>query len=105
MRKKVKIFRGLCDEAIKKADELFKGPKNSDYNSGGIEITDYFDYEGIDNMPKKAFHDVRKKYLRLHSLILSGKKPKNESLEQNCIDMINYIRFLYAAIKMAKKWR
>jgi len=93
-------FRKLCDEAIQKADEKFKGGKNKDYNSGGVEITDYFDC--LDNMVEGTFYDVYKKALRLRSLISSGNKEVNESKEDNCVDLINYTRFLYAALIMEK---
>lgn len=95
-------FREYVKEAFKNAAEILWTAKNNDYNSGGVKITDYFDYEGKEKMPEKIFHEVWKKTLRLRSLIFSGKKPKNEALEDNCLDLMNYAAFLYAALRLRK---
>jgi len=94
---KKKCFRELCDEAIEKADKLFKGKKDHDYNRGGVEITDYFDCIG--DPVKAAFCPCWRKALREKSLIASGNIPENESLLDTIVDHINYLRFLYATIR------
>lgn len=99
--RKSDLFKKYCDEAIEKAIQIRKGSKNDDYNSGNVEITDYFDSLG--NMVEGAFYPVYRKVLRLRSLIASGNKEQNESKVDNCIDLINYTAFLYAALKMESR--
>lgn len=94
-------FRELCDEAIEKANKLFKGSKDRDYNSGGVMLSDYFDCIG--DSVRAAFCPVWRKTLRVKSLLSSGNIAQNESLKQNAIDAINYWRFFYAALVIYEK--
>jgi len=96
------FFREYIKEAFKNATKILWTAKDEDYNSGGVKVTDYFDYDGRGKMPEKVFHDVWRKTLRLKSLIFSGKKPKNEALEDNCLDLMNYAAFLYAALRLQR---
>lgn len=95
--KKDKRFRQFRDEAIKRANEIFEGSKNSDYNSGGVRIFDYFD---LKEPVLVAFSPCWRKALREKSLICSNKEPQNESLLDTIVDHINYLSFLFATIKM-----
>lgn len=90
-KKNAELFKSFCDEALIKAEEIFAGSKNEDYNSGGVEITDYFD---LKDPILTAFAPCWRKALREKSLICSGKKPNNESLLDNIIDNLNYLRML-----------
>jgi len=84
-------------ECLNKARELASGSKNSDYNSGKVNILDYWVFGA-----KSVFHMVHQKCLRLKSLLTSGNKPQNEKLEDSCVDLINYTAFLYAQLMLEK---
>ncbi len=75
-------------------DTILFGSKDNDYNSSGIDILDYYPFptEGL-------LHDINRKTKRLISLMGSNVKPKNESIEDNFKDLINYARIGYAIYK------
>lgn len=90
---KDKQFRLLCDEAIEKADKKLE-ERGQSYNKGGVYITDYGD--SLEDPVKARFHSVWENALRLKSEVNSGVNP-----EDKIIDLINFTRFLYAALKMS----
>ena len=81
-------------KVTKECDDILFGTKDDDYNSSGIDILDYYPFptEGL-------LHDINRKTLRLISLLGSKSKPKNESIEDNFKDLINYARIGYAIYK------
>jgi hypothetical protein len=85
----------------KQADEIVFGKKDHDYNSTqGVQI-DLLDY--YKNWPVEGIlHDINRKVLRLQSLLLSGREPDNESVEDNFTDLLNYVRIGYAVYKHFK---
>jgi len=60
--------------------------KQLDY--GGIR--EYFPFGA-----KSYCHEINKKVTRLINLIKDGKKPANESIEDNLLDLINYASYYY----------
>ena len=85
----------------KKADDIIFGSKDHDYNSTtGVKV-DVLDY--YKNWPiEGVLHDINRKSLRLQSLLLSGREPNNESIEDNFTDLLNYTRIGYAVYKHFK---
>ena len=75
----------------KRGDDLLFGTKDHDYNSGGIDVIDYYPY-GV----WSAITEINRKVLRLMSLYGGDKKPQNESLEDTWVDLLNYLRIGYA---------
>ena len=91
-----KKFREYTIEALDKAKEILLGSKDSDYNSAWIEMLDYF----LPFPSLFAWQMCRLKQLGSTSLLFSGKKERNESKLDTCIDEINYRAMLYAAQKL-----
>lgn len=71
---------------------LLSSKKAADYN-GGVERSAYFPL----GLPSYA-QEIYKKGLRLVSLAKIGKPPKNESVRDTALDIINYANFLIEAI-------
>ncbi len=104
-------FWELCEECVAKADKL-AGPtnkenKSSDYNDGGISIVDYA-LSGATDPSTGFFPDVWKKVLRLKSLFSKARlRPaeavRNEPIEDNLVDLLNYVRFEYAMYMLSKE--
>ncbi len=69
--------------------------KKEDYDSGGVEIEDYWLY-GY----KSLMTYIWNKTLRARSLLDGGGKANFESLEDTVIDAINYWSFLGAFLKL-----
>lgn len=91
-------FKEFFLEAFDKAKDIALDAKDEDYNSADVDIVDYA------ILGEKSFlHEINKKALRLKSLLLSGKKPANESIEDTCIDLINYAAFLYAFLRFKQE--
>lgn len=88
-------FEKLVKECTARGDNIAFGSKDNDYNSGGIDIEDYYIY-GV----KSGMHILNQKMTRLFSLIESGKEPANESVEDNIVDLMNYVRYQYAVWKI-----
>ena len=85
----------------KKADDIIFGSKDHDYNSTTgvkVDILDYYKNWPIEGV----LHDINRKCLRLQSLLLSDRKPNNESIEDNFTDLLNYTRIGYAVYKHFK---
>lgn len=78
----------------KDADNIIFGSKNHDYNNGGIELEDYFPY-GVFS----AITFINKHLKRLESLYNAGVDPQNESIKDNWMDILNYVRIGYAISK------
>ena len=81
-----------------KADDIVFGIKDHDYNSTEgfkVDILDYYKLAPVENM----LHDINRKVLRLQSLLMSGRAPSNESIEDNFTDLLNYTRIGYAVYK------
>lgn len=101
-------FWELRQECITKALALAsphgKGSKSSDYNDGGISIVDYAD-TGIADRSVGFFPDIWKKTLRLKSLFAAGRTAtiRHESVEDNLVDLMNYITFEYAVYTLVKE--
>jgi len=84
-----------------KADDIVFGIKDHDYNSTEgfkVDILDYYQLAPIENM----LHDINRKVLRLQSLLMSGRAPSNESIEDNFTDLLNYTRIGYAVYQHFK---
>lgn len=86
---------------ICEALQLVKGPRNEDYNSGGIGLRDYWEVNGL--MAPVQMVDMKLK--RIRSLI--GTFPDDEKgrkcpptiaayakLLESCVDLINYAAFI-----------
>ena len=78
-------------EITKECDKILFGSKDDDYNSNDIDILDYYPFP-----TQGLLHDINRKTLRLISLLGSNTTPKNESVEDNFKDLINYARIGYA---------
>ena len=95
------IFRLIdkdIEENIKKmtakADKLLFGSKSHDYNSGEVGMEDMFPCGFY-----SAYTFIYQKLMRLKSLYEADGDPKHESVEDNWIDLLNYVRMSYAVIK------
>ncbi len=73
------------------ADKSLFGPKEHDYNPNDMALNNYHPF-GL----YSSFTYIRKHLLRLESLTLNNKTPKNESIEENWADLLNYVRIGYA---------
>ena len=85
----------------KRADDIVFGAKDHDYNSTTgvqVDILDYYKGWPIQGI----LHDINRKSLRLQSLLMSGREPNNESIEDNFTDLLNYTRIGYAVYKHFK---
>jgi len=84
-------------EFTKRADDILFGTKDQDYNHSGVDIADYYKHWPV----QCAMHDIRRKFLRLMSLLGSDDnyKPKHESVDDSFMDLLNYVRIGYAIIK------
>ncbi len=85
------------NEALIKAKQL-KIRKMHDYNSGKITR---FDYALHGN--QSFVDEIYKKTLRLVSLTDNKSKPKNESIEDTLLDIINYSADFYSYILYIKQ--
>jgi hypothetical protein len=87
----------------KNADDVVFGKKDHDYNSIGgvkVDLLDYYKDWPLEGM----LHDINRKVLRLKSILLSGREPDNESVEDNFMDLLNYVRIGYAVYKHFKDY-
>lgn len=79
-------------ESLKVLDECAKIQiaKSHDYQNAKstVKQIDYYP-----NGLMSIWEEINKKNLRMKSLLQSGEKPKNESLEDSAKDMINYCSF------------
>lgn len=76
----------------KKADDLIFGPKNHDYNDKNHDVLTMF--------PKgwaSSYTFLNKHLGRLDVLLSNKRHPKNESVEDNFMDLFNYVRMAYVA--------
>ena len=76
------------------ADKLLFGSKSHDYNSGDVGMEDMFPCGFY-----SAYTFIYQKLMRLKSLYEADGDPKHESVEDNWIDLLNYVRMSYAVIK------
>jgi len=67
--------------------------KGADYRGSDIEMKDYFPF-GLLSYTQM----LHTKNLRLRSLVANGRTPKNESVRDTLLDMINYACFAIEAI-------
>ena len=86
------VRKRIC-EMTDKADDLLFNLKDEDYNSGNIDITDMFPFGWY-----SAYTFINKHLNRLVSLYASEKEPNFESIEDNWIDLLNYVRLGYAIL-------
>ena len=91
MDKKIELY---IRDLTERGDEILFGSKSHDYNSGSVGMEDMFPCGFY-----SAFTFIYQKLMRLKSLYESGGKPQNESLEDNWMDLLNYVRMSYAVIK------
>ena len=83
----------ICD-MTDEADELLFGTKDEDYNSGSVDITDMFPFGWY-----SAYTFINKHTNRLLSLYSPGaKEPNHESIKDNWLDLLNYVRLGYAIL-------
>ena len=76
----------------KKADAIMFGSKNHDYNDDKHDVLDQF--------PKgwaSSYTFLNKHLNRLDVLLSNHRQPKNESVEDNFMDLFNYTRMAYIA--------
>lgn len=66
--------------------------KSADYNSG-VKLETYFPF-GLSSYA----HEIHKKSNRLVSLLRTGKSPKNESIRDTLLDVINYCGYAVQGI-------
>lgn len=92
-KKEIELYK----ECIKKAEDTIL-KKTDDYDSGDVQLSDYWLY-GY----KSIIHELNKKLLRLRSLESKGFNSECESVEDTCIDIINYVTFLYIEMKKNAK--
>ncbi len=87
-------IKKLIGEMTDEADELLFGTKDEDYNSGNVDITDMFPFGWY-----SAYTFINKHLNRLLSLYSPGaKEPNHESVKDNWLDLLNYVRLGYAVI-------
>ena len=70
------------------------GRKDHDYNDANHDVLSMFP-KGWDS----SYTFINKHFNRLDVLISNGKVPKNESIEDNFMDLFNYVRLSYLAWK------
>ena len=80
-------------EMTDEADALLFGSKDQDYNSGSVDISDMFPFGWY-----SAYTFMNKHLNRLVSLYASEKEPNFESIEDNWVDLLNYVRLGYAIL-------
>lgn len=101
-----KVTLELMDKNIEKslreitasADKLLFGSKSHDYNSGEVGMEDMFPCGFY-----SAFTFIYQKLMRLKSLYEADGDPRHESVEDNWIDLLNYVRMSYAVIKFLEE--
>lgn len=93
--KKKKEFWEFVDLAIVEADNLLE-ERGKEYNRGGVQVTDYAEALSDETIPFWVV--IWFKVLRMKSRINSD-APREELLK-DIPDVINYLRFEYAKIKM-----
>ena len=97
-----KVTLELMDKNIEKslreitaeADKLLFGSKSHDYNSGEVGMEDMFPCGFY-----SAYTFIYQKLMRLKSLYEADGDPRHESVKDNWIDLLNYVRMSYAVIK------
>lgn len=89
-------FKKHYEEALAEASKLFVGVKNDGYNSGGVDIRDYWSYGGV----RDIAYMCHAKATRLISLSSTGKKVNDCGIEDTCVDLINYAAFAFAEARM-----
>ena len=92
-----RIRKHICD-ITEKADGVLFGSKSHDYNSGSVGMEDMFPCGFY-----SAFTYIYQKLMRLRSLYEADKEPLNESVEDNWMDLLNYIRMSYSVLKFLKE--
>lgn len=101
-----KVTLELMDKNIEKslreitaeADKFLFGSKSHDYNSGEVGMEDMFPCGFY-----SAFTFIYQKLMRLKSLYEADGDPRHESVEDNWIDLLNYVRMSYAVIKFLEE--
>ncbi len=100
------LRRECIDRALKLAGPTGQGSKSSDYNDGGVCIMDYAD-SGAADRQSGFFSDIWKKTLRLKSLFAKlrkgNTKVNHEPVEDNLVDLLNYVSFEYAMYILYKE--
>ncbi len=74
----------------KRADDIMFNFKDHDYNDATHDVLDMF--------PKgwnSSYTFMNKHLNRLDVLLSNGRVPKNESIEDNFMDLFNYVRLSY----------
>ena len=89
-----KNIEGNIRELTAKADKLLFGSKSHDYNSGEVGMEDMFPCGFY-----SAYTFIYQKLMRLKSLYEADGDPRHESVEDNWVDLLNYVRMSYAVIK------
>ncbi len=85
-----KLSEKRLKEFTKRADKLIFSTKDKDYNDDKYDILDMF--------PKgwaSSHTFINKHFNRLDVLLSNNRKPKNESIEDNFMDLFNYVRMAY----------
>lgn len=87
MKESIKVLQECAD---------IQDKKSNDYQSSNSSIKQFMHYRrGIDTI-----HDmIHQKLIRAQSLLESGNKPNNESLEDTYMDMINYCSFAVSFLR------
>jgi hypothetical protein len=67
--------------------------KAADYQGSSIQLSDYFPFKKLSYTQM-----LWTKMLRLRSLVEDNKTPKNESIRDTLLDMINYTTFMIEAL-------
>lgn len=102
------LRRECIDKALKLAGPTGQGRKSSDYNDGGVNIIDYA-VSGAADSRAGFFPDIWKKTLRLKSLFAKQRRDgekavvNNEPIEDNLVDLLNYVSFEYAMFALYKE--
>jgi len=83
-------------EMTDEADALLFGSKDQDYNSGSVDISDMFPFGWY-----SAYTFMNKHLNRLLSLYSpNAKEPNHESIKDNWLDLLNYVRLGYAILSV-----
>ena len=92
-----RIRKHICD-LTEKADKVLFNTKSHDYNSGSVGMEDMFPCGFY-----SAFTYIYQKLMRLRSLYEAEGDPFHESIEDNWMDLLNYIRMSYSVLKFLEE--
>jgi hypothetical protein len=94
---KLDVIEKKYFDALETAANL-KVKKMHDYNNGVVNRKDYYVFG-----EKTLLSEIWKKVLRLFSLHTAGIEPKNETIKDTLLDLINYAADYYSYLEIQDK--